>query len=76
MPIYEYHCPACQKNFDLIRPMSQASEKGACPKCGQPSERAISRVVCLSKDGSGYTEHLGGGSCKTCTSSSCASCQG
>ncbi len=76
MPIYEFHCPSCQERFELMRPMSQASEKGGCPKCGQLAPRAISRFACLAKDDTGYTAPLGGSSCGSCTSSSCSTCGG
>jgi len=74
MPIYEFLCQACQERFELMRPMSQASEKGACPKCAQLVPRAISRFACLAKDDAGYTAPLGGSACGSCTSSSCGTC--
>jgi putative FmdB family regulatory protein len=74
MPIYEYACPSCKSKFELMRPMSQSEEKAACPKCGKPAARAISRFSCLAKDDTGYTAPLGGGGCGGCSSSSCSSC--
>ena len=76
MAIYEYYCPACKKKFELMRPMSQASEKGVCPKCGTPSERGLSRFACLAKDDTGYTAPIGGNSCGSCSSGSCSTCGG
>jgi putative FmdB family regulatory protein len=34
MPIYPYHCPYCESDFDVIR---KASDNGIeeCPKCDQ-----------------------------------------
>ncbi len=33
MPIYEYHCPQCRRDFEiLIRP----SERVQCPTCASP----------------------------------------
>ena len=74
MPIYEYVCRKCGSKFEQLRPMSQSEEEAACPKCGQPSERAISRFSCLAKDDTGYTAPIGGGSCSGCSSSSCGTC--
>lgn len=31
MPIYEYHCPACDKHFELL---VRSSTIPACPQCG------------------------------------------
>lgn len=31
MPLYEYSCPSCQSNFELL---VRASDKPACPTCG------------------------------------------
>ncbi len=39
MPIYEYWCNKCGKEFEQMRPMSQSSEPAACPTCGTPSEK-------------------------------------
>jgi len=42
MPIYEYRCSKCSKDFELMRPFSQANEPGLCPDCGAAGERMIS----------------------------------
>lgn len=34
MPMYEFTCRDCQKTFEIVRPMSESSEKAACPHCG------------------------------------------
>jgi len=39
MPIYEYWCSACEREFEQMRPMSQASEPARCPTCGAESEK-------------------------------------
>jgi putative FmdB family regulatory protein len=31
MPIYEYHCPACDKHFEML---VRSSTVPACPQCG------------------------------------------
>lgn len=75
MPIYEYFCPKCKSKFELLRPMSQANEKVACPNCHEPAERALSRFACFSKDESGLSAPVGGGSCSSCRAASCDSCE-
>ena len=39
MPIYEYWCSACEKEFEQMRPMSQATEPAKCPDCGAAAEK-------------------------------------
>ena len=42
MPIYEYRCEKCGKDFDLTRPISQASESAPCPTCKKPAQKLVS----------------------------------
>jgi putative FmdB family regulatory protein len=40
MPIYDYRCPACQKEFELL---VRSSTVPACPQCGSTTlERRLS----------------------------------
>jgi putative FmdB family regulatory protein len=39
MPIYEYWCDVCQKEFEQMRPMSQSADPAACPTCDASSEK-------------------------------------
>jgi len=73
MPLYEYFCPDCQKRFELLRSVSQADSEAVCPTCKALGLRAMSKVVCRTRDGSGALSS-GGGSCGSCASSSCGSC--
>ena len=49
MAIYEYWCDNCQKEFELMRPMSESAAEGACPSCGGAAEKLPS--VFASKEG-------------------------
>jgi putative FmdB family regulatory protein len=42
MPIYEYHCPRCNADFELMRSFSQSNETALCPRCGTASEKLAS----------------------------------
>ena len=42
MPIYEYYCSKCGAEFEMLRPVSKATESAPCATCGQPSERQLS----------------------------------
>src|SRR5262245_19108016 len=40
MPTYEYHCDACEHNFDEFQSMSEEPLK-KCPKCGKKKLRRV-----------------------------------
>lgn len=43
MPMYEYHCRACQAEFELL---VRSSTVPACPQCGSAElEKVISRIA-------------------------------
>jgi len=65
MPIYEYKCPSCGDIFEQMRPMSQATNPAACPRCKTESPRTISRLARAASGGGdgGGADDLGlGGS--------------
>ncbi len=76
MPIYEYVCNKCKNKFELMRPLSKASESVSCPKCQNKAERILSRCYSFSTDEGGIPKEVGGkgGSCASCTSGTCSSC--
>jgi len=42
MPVYEYRCPKCDTDFELMPRMSEINEPALCPRCGSKAERLIS----------------------------------
>lgn len=46
MPVYEFVCRDCQKPFEIVRPMAEATAGGVtCPACGSTRvDRAYSHV--------------------------------
>ena len=42
MPVYEYRCPKCGNEFEVMRPISKADEPALCPKCGSSGEKLMS----------------------------------
>src|SRR5438874_12303688 len=40
MPTYEYHCDACEHNFDEFQSMSEEPLK-KCPRCGKKKLRRV-----------------------------------
>ncbi len=66
MPLYEYHCPSCNHNFDKLQPMS--SDGAECPVCEQPARRIISVFAAISGSQDSSSDFsplppMGGGGC-------------
>ena len=75
MPIYEYHCTACDENFEVSQKITD-SPLGACPKCDGQVEKLISQSSFVLK-GSGwyktdYAGQAGGGNAKKDGAPACA----
>ncbi len=56
MPTYEYHCDACDHNFDEFQSMSEAPLK-RCPQCKKPKlRRVFGTGAAILFKGSGFYE--------------------
>ena len=42
MPIYEYYCTSCKREFEALRPASQSQDSASCKTCGEPAQRQLS----------------------------------
>jgi putative FmdB family regulatory protein len=42
MPLFEYRCEECQKNFSLLEGVTAEKAKRVCPKCGS---RKLSKLI-------------------------------
>lgn len=76
MPIYEYHCNKCEKDFEELVLGSNPVVK--CPAC-QSSEVAKKMSACAFKAGSqfvGTGKKASVGGCGSCSSTNCSSCGG
>ena len=73
MPIYEYHCEQCSKDFECL---VMGSDSPSCPDCkGDRIHRLMSACGFLSKGGGGETTgSSAGSSCGGCSASSCGGC--
>jgi putative FmdB family regulatory protein len=74
MPLYEYNCPACSKEFELL---VRGAEKPACPECGSARLEKLLSVPAAHTGGSKslpVCETPRGGGCglPQCGSGSCA----
>lgn len=55
MPVYEYQCKACNKDFEYQQRMSDP-DKTVCESCGGELERLISRTAFALKGGGWYKD--------------------
>ena len=76
MPIYEYRCPPCGHEFEVMQKMSEAPIK-TCPQCGAEEVKKLVSCTAFVLKGSGwYKDHYGlksGGSSASERSGSSAS---
>ncbi len=64
MPIYEYRCPKCGRQFDRLVPMGTDSKDVECPHCGQKGvEKKVSLFGRSGGDSLGDFSAIGGSSC-------------
>ena len=69
MPIFEYHCSKCDKNFEML---VFGSDKVSCPHCkGEKVKKLLSAVSYKSDSGFSSSQ---GSDCGSCSSGSCSSC--
>ncbi|MBF0451586.1 MAG: zinc ribbon domain-containing protein [Candidatus Magnetomorum sp.] len=74
MPIYEFHCKQCDKDFELLM---FRNEKPFCPDCQTNDvQRLLSTCGFFSKGNGGQTvsSSAGTSSCASCSSASCSTC--
>lgn len=74
MPIYEYHCDKCNKDFECL---VFGKEQPDCPSCNSKKvKKLMSASTFFSKGGHGETVKAAAGasSCTGCAATSCTSC--
>ena len=60
MPIYEYHCDACNTVFEEWRRHADDVMEEPCPKCRKTAHRLISNTTFVLKGGGWYVTEYGG----------------
>ena len=74
MPVYEYYCKDCRKQFEALRPMSKADAPIACKQCEGKHTRRVLSVFAAHSGGKAVSGAGGGGGCASCGGGSCSSC--
>jgi putative FmdB family regulatory protein len=49
MPLYEYYCPPCGTQFEVLRPVSQMDQAAVCPSGHTTNNRVLSLFAPVSK---------------------------
>ncbi len=63
MPLYEYHCETCDRDFEKRRPIKEADAAIQCPECeGAQVTRKVSLFFAITKNSSSAMSS-GGGCC-------------
>ncbi|MDD2390625.1 MAG: zinc ribbon domain-containing protein [Desulfobacterales bacterium] len=74
MPIYEYHCDRCGKDFEFL---VLGKDQAACPFCKNKTvSKLMSTCGFVNKGRGGETlsSSAASSSCRGCTAGSCRSC--
>ena len=53
MPLYEYRCGKCRKEFEVYKRLSDDSEREGCPSCGGLSRKVGISIVRAGGGGGG-----------------------
>ena len=75
MPVFEYHCQSCDREFELLVGVGAGNGSLKCPHCGSDElKKLFSKFSARSKGSGGVTTPASGSSCGGCSSSNCGSC--
>lgn len=71
MPIYEYTCPSCAKDFEKL--LRRTDEAVACPSCGDanPRRRLSSFSFSSGAGSASFAPSCDSGGCSPCSGGAC-----
>jgi putative FmdB family regulatory protein len=77
MPLYEYYCPPCGSQFEVLRPVSQMDNPAVCPSGHTTNNRVLSIFAPIAKSSHGDVAtatlpQMAGGD--ACCGGSCSCC--
>lgn len=72
MPIYEYICMSCQKEFEKI--ILGREEDIECPACKGKEVKKLMSAAAFKSNGN-FVSTAASGSCSGCSSHSCSTCK-
>jgi putative FmdB family regulatory protein len=76
MPLYEYYCPPCGTQFEVLRPVTQMNNAATCPSGHTTNNRVLSLFAPLARGETAPVMTMGsaagGDSC--CSGGSCSCC--
>lgn len=72
MPIYEYICLDCKKEYEILRSFNESDQPFECDECGGENvKRKLS--VFYAQSGGSTISGVGGG-CSSCAGGDCGTC--
>lgn len=74
MPIYEYVCLDCKKEYELLRSFSESDKPVACNHCGGENVKRKLSVFYAQSGGRTVGAGRAGGGCSSCAGGNCSSC--
>jgi len=72
MPIYEYVCLDCKKEYEILRSINDADQPMACNECGGENVKRKLSLFCAQSGGRAVSGT--GGGCSSCQGGNCSSC--
>ena len=58
MPLYEFFCPPCGIQFEVLRPMSKSDEPATCPSGHTTSNRVVSMFATFTRAADGSLQPI------------------
>lgn len=76
MPLYEYYCPPCGEQFEVLRPVSQMNNAATCPSGHTTNNRVLSLFAPLPRgeDAPAMTMPMMPNAGDSCCGGSCSCC--
>jgi putative FmdB family regulatory protein len=76
MPLYEYYCPPCGSQFEVLRPVSKMDDPAVCPSGHTTNNRVLSLFAPVAKSTAGVATMVSpqssGDAC--CSGGGCTCC--